>query len=205
MPMHDEMDILREVSSISAGQGSVALSEILGQKINLKLPTLNFVPTQELSKKVLFSDTIAISISCSILTGLKGNITFILDEKSAFRLVRACYKIQKEEKDSGHLTEMGMSLIKEVGNVVISSYVGALGMMLKRVIIPSIPTLVNGPINQVMGLVTNPFISSDSVLVVQAVFEESSEEISGSFYLTLNSESVQYVQDACKRLLESLK
>ncbi len=33
--MQDELDILREVGSIAAVHGSIALSEILGKRINL--------------------------------------------------------------------------------------------------------------------------------------------------------------------------
>ncbi|MBU1998547.1 MAG: chemotaxis protein CheC [Candidatus Omnitrophota bacterium] len=205
MPWHDEMDILREVGSISAGQGSVALSEILGQKINLKLPTLEFIPSTKIEKQIVLDDKMAISVSCSVLSGIKGHITFILDEKSAYALVNMCYKIRKEDKESGHLTEMGISLIKEVGNVVISSYIGALGMMLKKVIIPSIPTLVHGPIREVISIAASPFADSESILVIEAVFEEDVQKITGSFYLTLNNESVYYIQDACKKILESLK
>jgi len=38
--MKDEMDILREISSIAAGHGSIALSEMMGKKLNLELPSL---------------------------------------------------------------------------------------------------------------------------------------------------------------------
>lgn len=205
MSFHDEMDILREVGSVSAGQASIALSEILNQRVNLKLPTLDLIPSIQIIDKISLQDKIAISITCSMLSGLKGNITFILDEKSAFKLVNACYKANQEHNPSGQLTEMGISLIKEVGNVVIASYIGALGVMLKKVIIPSIPTLVSGPIKQIMGLITAPLVQNESILVIEAVFEENQQKISGSFYLTLDPESVTYIQDACKKILESLK
>ncbi|MBU0503783.1 MAG: chemotaxis protein CheC [Candidatus Omnitrophota bacterium] len=201
--MHDEMDILREVGSISAGKGSIALSEMLGKRINIKLPSLEILPGGTMINKLLL-DRIVISVSCDILTGIKGNIIFLMDEKSAFKLIDLCYNMGEEDKKSGQLTEMGLSLIKEVGNVVVSSYLGALGMMLKIIIIPSIPTMISGPIQQIMNMLFNPIDKNDYVLLIQAIFEEHEHKLNGSFYLALTPTSVKLIQEGCKKLLESL-
>lgn len=202
--MHDEMDILREVGSISAGQGSVALSEILGNRINLRLPSLEMLPGGMVLNK-LTTDQIVICVSCDILTGIKGNILFLMEERSAFKLIDLCYNIKEEEKKSGWQTEMGLSLIKEVGNVVISSYVGALGMILRMVIIPSIPTMSSGPAQQILNMLFTPINKTDFVLLIEAIFEEREHKLNGSFYLALTPESAKLIQDGCKKLLKSLK
>ena len=202
--MHDEMDILREVGSISAGQGSIALSQMLGKKIDLKLPSLEILPGGIILNKMIL-DQIVISVSCDILTGIKGNILFLMDEKSAFKLIDICYNKEGEEKKSGWQTEMGLSLIKEVGNVVMSSYLGALSMMLRMIMIPSIPTMISGPAQQIMNMLFNPANKADYVLLIEAVFEEQEHKLNGSFYLALTPESVKLIQDGCKKILESLK
>jgi chemotaxis protein CheC len=202
--MKDEMDILREVSSIAAGHGSVALSEILGRKIDMEMPSLDIIPSDAVLNKIS-TNQIVISVSSTILSGLKGNILFLLEEKSAFKLVDTCYKFRSEDKKGSVFTEMGLSIIKEIGNVLISSYAGALSMILKTVIIPSIPTLLSGSIQQALNLVIAPYSREDYVLLAEAVFSEPGEKITGSFYLVLNAEAMKNVQDACKKLLDSLK
>jgi len=202
--MKDEMDILREVGSISAGHGSIALSEILGRKINLRLPALDILPGEEVLNKLNLAQ-MAISVSSHILSGLKGNVLFVLDEKSAFKLIDMCYKINEEEKKKGAFTEMGMSIIKEVGSVIIASYIGALSMMLKKLIIPSIPTLVSGPIQEIINIAVGSYSEEEYILLVEAVFEEPRQRISGSFYLVLNPEAMKYIQESCKKILKSLE
>jgi chemotaxis protein CheC len=100
---------------------------------------------------------------------------------------------------------MGLSLIKEVGNVVISSYLGALSMMLRIITIPSIPTMISGPAQQILNMLFNPINKNDYVLLIEAIFEEQEHKLNGSFYLALTPESVKLIQDGCKKLLESLK
>lgn len=202
--MKDEMDILREVGSISAAHSSIALSEILGRKINLNLPSLDIIPGGAILDKITV-DQIVISVSSHMFSGLKGNVLFVLDEKSAFKLIDMCYRINQEEKRSGVLTEMGLSLIKEVGNVVIASYIGALSMILRIFIIPSIPTLVSGPIQQIISMAISSYSNEEYVLFVEAVFEEPHQKITGSFYLILNPEAMKYIQDSCKKILASLE
>jgi chemotaxis protein CheC len=202
--MKDEMDILREVGSISAAHGSIALSEILDREIKLHIPSLDIMHGEAVLSKVTL-DQIVISVSSHMLTELKGNVLFVLDEKSAFKLVDMHYKPDKEKEKKGLLTEMGMSIIKETGSVVISSYVGALSIMLKKLIIPSIPTLVSGPIQEIISFAITPYGAEDYVLLIEAVFEEPKQGIRGSFYLVLSPQTMKYIQDACRELLRSLK
>lgn len=202
--MKDEMDILREVGSISAAHGSIALSEMLGTKINLNMPSLNIIPAQTVADK-LSAEKIVISVYSQILSGLKGNILFLLDEKSSFKLIDICYNIKGKNKKSGVLTEMGISVIKEVGSVVISSYVVALSMILKKLIIPSVPTLLNGPVQQIMKMALAPFSHEEYLLLIETAFAEPKQKISGSFYLILNPAVVKDILRACKKTLKSLE
>jgi chemotaxis protein CheC len=202
--MKDEMDILREVSSIAAGHGSIALSEMLGRKLNLDLPSLSIIPANQVLDK-LPQEQIVISVACNILTGLKGEIVFVLSEKSAFKLIDLCLKGNSEITKSGMFTEMGLSTIKEVGNIVISSYVGALSMILKTIVIPSIPTLVSGSLRQVLSMVVSSYGNDNVILLVEAIFIEPTEQIKGSFYLVLNNDTMGRIQESCKKILNSIQ
>ena len=201
--MKDEMDILREVSSIAAGHGSIALSEMIGRKLNLSLPSLTIVPAQELLGR-LPVDQIVISVTCNILSGLKGEIIFVLSEKSAFQLIDSCLRNHTGDNPTSFFTEMGLSAIKEVGNIIISSYVGALSMILKTIVIPSIPTLMSGSLDQVLSMVISSYKKDNLILMVEAEFIDPKESISGSFYLVLTHDSMKSIQDACKKILASV-
>lgn len=96
--MKDEMDILREVGSIAAAHGSTALSEILSTKITLNLPSVDIIPAEMIIDKFI-ADKIIISIYSQILSGIKGNVLFLLDEASTFKLVNICYDAKHLERE----------------------------------------------------------------------------------------------------------
>ena len=202
--MKDEMDILREVSSISSAHASTALCEILGTKIKLSMPALKFLPREIILDK-LPREQVVLSVNSHILAGLKGTIMFILSEKSAFQLIDLCYEEKKKQIKTGVLTEMGISVIKEVGSIVIFSYVSALSIILKKLIIPSIPTLASGPLHEIMSIAIGSCSGAECILLIEAAFKEERGNIKGSFYLVLNSEAMKEIQEVCKKTLESLE
>ena len=199
--MKDEMDILREVSSIAAAHGSIALSEMLQKKINLRLPNLETLKPEELYAKILPGKPI-ISVQCRILTGTVGNVIMIFDEKSAFELVSACY--QEEGESRGGLTEVGVSVIKEVGNIVIGSYAGALSVILKQPIIPSIPTFISGILREAISAGIRAYEREEALLLIEAFFEEETKKIQGKFYFVLTPNTVKDIQEAAHRMLRTL-
>jgi chemotaxis protein CheC len=76
--MKDEMDILREVGSIAVGHGSIALSEMLGRKINVELPSLELITADAMLQRLSSSNELATCVSCNSLGGLKGEILVVL-------------------------------------------------------------------------------------------------------------------------------
>ena len=201
--MKDEMDILKEVGTTAAAHGSIALSEILGRKISLRLPSLNILPRERITKE-MHIEGMVLTLQMQILSGLEGKIVFLLEEKSAFRLIDMCYKSRGDNKKAGLFTEMGMSVIKEVGNIIISSYISSLNFFIKKLIIPSFPMLINAPFAEIMNALTLGYEKEDYILVVEAIFEEEKESIRGNFWLVLTPNAAEEIRRICKEMLESI-
>lgn len=202
--MQDELDILREVGSIAAAHGSIALSEILGIKINLLIPSVDIVSCGVIPTKINMQE-VGVAVISRILTGLKGEAVFILDEKNAFKLIDLSCKIKEEDKKPDVLTEMGLSAIKEIGNIVTSAYLSAIGIILKRVILTFPPTLISGTIDEILNIIFSSSRAADSAIFIEAIFEESHEKMKGGFYLVLGAEAASDIRESCKLILEELE
>lgn len=201
--MKDKLDILKEIGNISAAHGSTALAEILGRKINLRVPSMDIVPCVDLPKTINAEGTV-ISLQTNILTGLRGKVFFILDEKSTYQLVDLCYKPTGEIKKGSLFTEMSLSLIKEIGSVVISSYIYSLGYYLRKLIIPSLPILINAPFTEVIKLAIGD-VKDDYILAIESIFEEPQANLKGNFWLLLSHEAAEDIQNACETYLDDLE
>lgn len=199
--MQNELDILKEVGSIATAHGSIALSEILGRRINLSVPTVDIVSCAGVPTKI-DTERIGIAVVSILLTGLKGKVVYLLNEKNAFKLVDLSYKLGEKDKKAGILTEMGMSLIKEIGSIVIGAYVGALSMMFKRLILPSFSILISGAIEEILSMIISAYRDEDYAFLIESVFEEPEEEVKGSFFLVLTPDAASEIVQICKKMLE---
>jgi len=99
---------------------------------------------------------------------------------------------------------MGMSVIKEVGNIIISSYISSLSFFIKKLIIPSFPMLINAPFTEIINALTLGYEKEDYILVVEAIFEEEQESIKGNFWLVLTPDAAEEIKRICKEILESI-
>jgi chemotaxis protein CheC len=201
--MQDEMDILKEVGGIAAAHGSIGLSEVLGQRISLEVPSIEMVTCDRIAER-LAVDRLGIAIFSKVIVGLQGDIVFLLDEKNIFKLIDLSYKVTREEKKTGVITEMGLSFIKEVGNIVTGSYINSLSLLLKRMILQPLPTLMSGSMRDILTIVFSPHGSSELGCVIESVFEEPHEQIRGSFYLLLDPRAMADIRAVCKKMIDNI-
>ncbi len=195
----DEMDVLQEVGNISAAHGGIALSEILKKRINLAVPRTEEITIGNIAQRLNLGK-IGIGIYSKIITGFSGRVLFILDEKNAFRLNDISYKIKMENQSSGLFTEMGMSLIKEVGSIVTSAYVTAIGLMFKRVVLLGPPTLVSGTIEEIISIMFSDSQGEGKLMLIEAKFEAEGEDLNGSFYMVLTPETAREIHRVSKEV-----
>ena len=200
--MQDKMNIFREVASIASAHASSAFSEMLKKKIKLTLPKVTFISSQEVFKDMAGEKQV-VCVETKLLSGIRGKVSLVLEEKRAYELINRLYKEKKEKVSSGASTETGLSLIKEIGNIVVSSYVGALGVFLNILILPSMLILVNGTFSEVMR---SMFTSQEEfVLLIEVLFKEEESEIKGKIYFVLTEEGRKVIEESCEKILKSLE
>jgi len=196
--MIDQLSILKEVGNIAAGHGAMALSEILGKKITLDVPSTDIIACQRVPSDMKLQKT-GIGVFCKVLVGLEGEVAFVLDEANIYKLIDMSYKLPNEDKRPGIITEMGLSLVKEIGNVIIAAYLNALSLVLKRVIIPPIPTLISGSIDQILNIILSPYAGQDFSFLVETTFQNQNGDMKGSFYLIITPATAKDISDTCRR------
>jgi chemotaxis protein CheC len=200
--MRDEMDMLREICSIASAHGSRALSEMLGKRINLVMPNMETMPTGKLAGNTIMNKVV-VSVQEKMLNGIKGSILMLYEEGSAFELVRMC--CPNEDSPANLLTELGFSALKEIGNVVMGSFAGAISIILKEPVVPSIPTLLNGPAKDIVEAAAATHGAKGLVIFVETCFSEEEKKVQGSLCFIIPEESFKKIQAACKRMLKELQ
>lgn len=194
-----EMEVLREIGTIAASYGSDALTKMLNKEIKVHMPEVLPLQDEDIQKRGGHADEV-ISVQCDILAGLNGKLLLAFDEKSAIKFLKVCYSGYPLSEGNA-LNEMGISALKEVGNIVLSSYVTALSVFLRSVVVPSPPAIAMGSFADILK---NAMVSQDRiyVLLIEAMFEKEQEQIRGRMGFLITADDRKIIQKSCKESLE---
>jgi len=129
-------------------------------------------------------------IMAGIYLGVEGDITgsimFLLEKESARHLV--C-KLMGMEMNDDDFTEMEISALKEIGNIITGSYLNSLSTLTNLKIYPSVPSL---SIDMAGAILSVPAIEfgeiGDKILFIQTQFTDDMV-IEGYFMLVPDMES----------------
>ncbi len=119
-----ELDALKEICNIGAGNAATSLSIIISKKVRINVPQIKVMPFEEVSNSVGGPEKLVAGIFARISGEIEGNILIIFSDDDAYNLVGSLLQ-QTIDRSHGFST-MGESALIELGNIISSSYVAAL-------------------------------------------------------------------------------
>ncbi len=180
-------DILKELGNIGAGNATTALAQMLGCKVDMKVPQVKLLDFQEVGAVMGGEEQIMAGIYLLVEGDITGSIMFLLNEQSAHELVGKLMGMQPAENEP--LNEMELSALKEIGNIITGAYLNSLSMLTNMKIIPSIPAI---SIDMAGAILSVPAIEfgelGDKILLIQTQFTDDLT-LDGFFILVPDLES----------------
>lgn len=179
-----QLDALKEISNIGMGHAATALSQMIGQQINLKVPNVKITEISKVPEYLGGAETMMVGITLQILGDARGNILLLFPKGSAHRLLS---NLLGQQSHALVMNEVNVSTLKEIGNILASAYLSALGNMMKKTLIPSVPLLAYDMAGAVVDYVLIDLSKSgDWALMVETDFSGSTDQqpaIKGHFFL----------------------
>ena len=191
----DEMqyDVLKEIGNIGAGNATTALSQMLSKKMDMSVPKVALISFNEISNIIGSEEQIVVGILLELEGEIDGMMMFFFDIKSAHHLVDVLMQRSIENKstddESTDFSEIEMSALNEIGNIVAGSYLTAIATLTSMKIISSVPNMT---IDMVGALLSVPAIEfgkyGDKLLLIESQFGEM-DFVTGYFLLIPEYES----------------
>ena len=183
-----QLDVLIEIGNIGAGNAVTALSKMLNKKVDMSVPKAQILDFKSVADLLGGADNLVIGILFDMTGDLSGYIMFILEQKYAHVLVNML--MGKEIDDITAFSEMDISALKEIGNILAGSYVSSLSSLTNLKLISSIPDLT---IDMAGAILSVPAISfgkiGDTVLYIETEFLDDQYAVVGNFFLIPDVES----------------
>lgn len=185
-----QYDVLKEIGNIGAGNATTALSQMLSIRMDMSVPNVSLLEFKDISKFVGAEDSIVVGILLGLEGDISGMMMFMFDMSSARSLVNKL--MCSEENTSFEFSEMELSALNEIGNIVAGSYLTALSTLTNMKIISTIPSM---SIDMVGALLSVPAAEygkyGDKILLIQSKFGENN--VAGYFLLIPELESYEKI------------
>ena len=172
-----QLDALKEVSNIGAGNAATALSIMLNKKVDMTVPAVNIVKLEDIFE--LNGEEEVVGTVVRVLGDIAGNILLVFTKDTSENIISRLVG-SKEAPDS----EMGNSVLCEIANIISASYMNSIAQLTQLAIAPSVPAL---SYDMLGAMLTTTFIESNQydeyILDIETVFLDDTEEnIGGHFY-----------------------
>ena len=177
-----QMDALREIGNVGAGNSATALSQIINRRIDMDVPRVSIVPLEEVPELVGGPDTMVVGVFLRVYGKAPSNILFLLPRDSG---------------DTQKLDFMDESALMEIGNILSGAYLNALFNFTNISLLPSIPALAMDMAGAILSVVLVQLGQmGDHALVIETEFKTEDDGIKGHFFLVPDPGSLEIILQA---------
>lgn len=189
-----ELDILTEIGTIGAGNATTSLSVLLNSKLYMKIPKVSFMNFDDFVESIGGADNVIAGVMSNITGEIEGFVLFAMDIKDAHRLVNRLLGIELSEINA--FNDIDLSAVKEIGNILISSYLSSIETLTGISIRPSNPML---SIDMAGAILSFPAVVNsrehDDVLRIESQFEGEDLSIEGHIMMIADTQSYMIIRN----------
>jgi len=140
-PFH--LDVIRETVNIGAGNAATALSQLLGSVVTMDVPKAELVSIYELTDRYASPTELVCAVYLRFEGEISGNMLWIMSEETAQELVNILIKKDLGDMLQDQIDQIADSLLVEVGNIVLSSFLNAISAMINCALPVTVPAIAH--------------------------------------------------------------
>ena len=186
-------DVLKELGNIGAGNATTALAQMLQCKVDMKVPQVRLLNFNEVGEVMGGEEQIVVGIYLAVEGDITGSIMFILEQDAGKSLVS---KLMGTPYTAGEFSEMDISAMKEIGNIITGAYLNSLSQLTNLKMVPSVPYLSVDMLNAILSVPAIEFgIMGDQILLIQTQFTDD-VDLNGYFIMLPDLDSYSKILSA---------
>ncbi|MBQ1749143.1 MAG: chemotaxis protein CheC [Lachnospiraceae bacterium] len=185
------VDVLREIGNIGAGNATTAVSQMLNTKIEMNVPIVKLLPVEEIGSVMGDEEQTIVGIFLGVEGDINGSMMFLMDMTSARQMVNRL--MMRDPDYAGDFDEMDQSAIREIGNIIASSYLSALSGLTGLYISPTVPFLAVDMAAAILSVPAVQFgMMGDQALLIETEFGDD-KKFSGYYILMPEEDSYEKI------------
>lgn len=177
-----QLEVLREIGNIGAGNAASSLATLLNKKVEMAVPNAGVMDFQEIFNLVGNEEEKVACINFDVAGDAPSKILFLLDEESTYKLVEML--LGSKVGDGEELDAIGISTVKEIGNILTGSFITAFAEFTRLDFVGSVPAFAFDMLGAVLSAAFfEGGYFDERVLIIETTFYEENVSINGHFFL----------------------
>lgn len=177
-----QLDALREIGNIGAGNAATALSQMVGKRIDMSVTKVLVLPTDAIAGFLGGLEKNVAAVHMPVYGEISGTVLIFFPLERLSEL--SSMLIGKKESGSPALSELEQSAIKELGNILTGAYLNALFRLFNLQMIHGLPGLVLDMAQAILDTVLVELEQREEVaIVIETELIENDRQLTGSFFL----------------------
>lgn len=190
-----EVDVLRELGSIGAGNATTSLSVMLNSHLRMEIPVVRFLDFNEIANMIGSASDIVTAVLTHFSGDVNGMILFVLEMEDAKNL--AGTMLQRTYEDDAVFDHMDKSALKEIGNILMSSYLNSISTITNLELRTQPPAISIDMAGAVLSLPISELGQiGDKALVIDSKILDNDEPINGFLLFVSDEESYGKIFEA---------
>lgn len=184
-----QMDILREIGNIGAGNAATALSSMLDRRIEMAPPLVRLCEIGEIMYALGGPEIMVVGILCNLHGDMNGMMMFVLEQAFAHQIVNQL--LMREIKSYEEMDDMDFSALREIGNIMAGSFATAISTMTNMNIDLDVPSIAIDMAGAIMNVPAVAFGSiGDYALYIEEDIQDDETNLKSRLLLIPDLESL---------------
>jgi chemotaxis protein CheC len=175
-----QLDALKEVGNIGAGNAATALSQLIDRKVDMTVPVVDVLPFDQMVNRIGNEEDLVVAVLLKVFGDAPGNILFLMKYEKAQDFAQTLLQGFSDVSE-----EVYMSVFQEIGNILGNSYINAISKLTGLSLVSSVPAVA---IDMLVAVLSTTFMDaeqySDYMLAIDTNFIEGidKKESGGNFF-----------------------
>lgn len=187
-----ELDVMKEISSIGTSHAATSLSKLLQKEVRISIPEVSVLSYEETVDRMGNIEALVAATLVQMSNEVNGLMLFV------FKLDMANVVLEKligrKYESFEEMDELDYSALEEVGNIIICSYVNAFAQLVDVGIDLSVPS---STVNMLGGVLTVPIAEygyeTDKLMYINAEFIMDGTKLSDGLLMLPDIESLNNI------------